>query len=118
VGFLWCTATAALLGIGFSSLSNGLAMLFKKEEPLVVMGNFMTLPVMFLSSAFIPKEFLPGWISVVSMVNPVQYAVEAMQMAFGGQWQSTYFVVPMTVLVVFTMVTFGWATWLFKRRSD
>ncbi len=118
VGFLWCTLIAGLLGMGFSSLSNGLAMLFKKEEPLVVMGNFMTLPVMFLSSAFIPKEFLPDWISVVSIINPVQYAVEAMQMAFGGQWATTYFATPMTVLLSFTMVTFGWATWLFKRCSD
>jgi ABC-2 type transport system permease protein len=104
--------------MGFSSLSNGLAMLFKKEEPLVVMGNFMTLPVMFLSSAFIPKEFLPNWISVVSTINPVQYAVEAMQMAFGGQWATAHFATPVTVLLCFTLVTFGWATWLFKRRTD
>ncbi len=118
VGFLWCTLIAGLLGMGFSSLSNGLAMLFKKEEPLVVMGNFMTLPVMFLSTAFVPKEFLPSWISVVAMINPVQYAVEAMQMAFGGQSHTANFVTPMTVLLFFTMATFGWTTWLFKRRND
>jgi ABC-2 type transport system permease protein len=118
VGFLWCSLIAGLLGIGFSSLSNGLAMLFKKEEPLVVMGNFMTLPVMFLSSAFVPQEFLPSWIAAIAMINPVQYAVEAMQMAFGGQWYTANFVAPITVLLFFTGVTFGWAAWLFKRRKD
>lgn len=117
-GFAWCTIVAGLLGIGFSSLSNGLAMLFKKEEPLVVMGNFMTLPVMFLSSAFVPTEFLPGWIGMISVINPVQYAVEAMQMAFWGEWNKMGFLTPMWVLSLFTVVSFGWATWLFKRRRD
>ncbi|MGH7273648.1 MAG: ABC transporter permease, partial [Nitrospiria bacterium] len=97
-GFLWCTVIAGLLGMGFSSLSNGLAMLFKKEEPLVIMGNFMTLPVMFLSSAFVPMEFLPKWIAALSVINPVQYAVEAMQMAFSGHWDTVDFMRPMGVL--------------------
>ncbi len=30
VGVFWCSVVAAFLGIGFSSLSNGLAMVFKK----------------------------------------------------------------------------------------
>ena len=117
-GFLWCTVIAGLLGMGFSSLSNGLAMLFKKEEPLVIMGNFMTLPVMFLSSAFVPKEFLPNWIAALSVVNPVQYAVEAMQMAFSGHWDTTDFIRPMGLLLLFTVVTFGWAAWLFRKQRD
>lgn len=117
-GFLWCTVIAGLLGMGFSSLSNGLAMLFKKEEPLVIMGNFMTLPVMFLSSAFVPKEFLPNWIAALSVINPVQYAVEAMQMAFSGNWDTADFIRPMGLLLLFTGVTFGWAAWLFRKQRD
>jgi len=117
-GFLWCSVVAGLLGIGFSSLSNGLAMLFKKEEPLVVMGNFMTLPILFLSTAFVPKAFMPDWIAVITVINPVQYAVEAMRMAFLGQWSTPDFLMPMTVLSLFTVITFGWASWLFRRRED
>jgi len=117
-GFVWCSVVAGLLGMGFSSLSNGLAMLFKKEEPLVVMGNFMTLPLMFLSSAFVPMEFLPGWISAIALVNPVQYGVEAMQMAFGGQWGGPGFIRPVGVLALFALATFGWASWLFKKGND
>jgi len=36
-----------LLGIGFAALSNGFAIMIQREEPLVVIGNLMTLPLMF-----------------------------------------------------------------------
>ncbi len=117
-GFLWCSLVAGMLGMAFSSLSNGLAMLFRKEEPLVVMGNFMTLPILFLSSAFVPFELLPKWIEIVSRVNPVQYAVESMRLAYNAQWASAAFVQSAGVLFLFTVASFGWAAWLFRRQRD
>lgn len=115
---VWCSVVAALLGVGFSSLSNGLAMVFKKEEPLVVMGNFMTLPLMFLSSAFVPYDFLPTWIALIAQINPVQYGVEAMQMAFWGGWSLSDFSRPLVILILFAGFTFGWAAWMFDKRQD
>jgi ABC-2 type transport system permease protein len=56
-------ATVFGMGLGFASLSNGIALKLRREEPLVVAGNMMTLPLMFFTSAFIPKVFMPGWIA-------------------------------------------------------
>ena len=49
-----------LLGVALAALSNGFAIILQREEPLVMIGNLMTLPLMFLSTAMVPKEFMPG----------------------------------------------------------
>ena len=59
-GALLSLIVVFLLSIGFSGISNGLAIWLKREEPLVIIGNMMTLPLMFLSSAMVPKSFMPG----------------------------------------------------------
>jgi ABC-2 type transport system permease protein len=44
------------------------------QAPLAVLPLFM--PLMFLSTAFLPKQLLPHWIRVVSDWNPYTYVLE------------------------------------------
>jgi len=44
------------------------------QAPLAVVPLFM--PLMFMSTAFIPKPLLPGWLQHVSDVNPYAYLTE------------------------------------------
>jgi ABC-2 type transport system permease protein len=39
--------------------------------------SLVLLPLTFLSSALMQQSLVPGWISTVSKVNPVNWAVEA-----------------------------------------
>lgn len=74
-GMLLSIALISLLGLGFAAFSNGLALLFRRVEPLMAVINFIALPTVFLSSAFMPPEFLPSWLDTVRQFNPVDYAV-------------------------------------------
>jgi ABC-2 type transport system permease protein len=74
-GMLVSIALISLLGLGFAAFSNGLALLFRRVEPLMAVINFIALPTVFLSSAFMPPELLPDWLDTVRQFNPVDYAV-------------------------------------------
>ena len=39
--------------------------------------NFLIMPLTFLSTGFMQKDLLPGWMQTVAGFNPVNWAVEA-----------------------------------------
>jgi ABC-2 type transport system permease protein len=76
-GIVVLIALASLLGASFGALSNGLALLARREETVIAVMNFVLLPLTFLSTAFMQKNLIPGWMQRVADVNPVNWAVEA-----------------------------------------
>ncbi|MFQ5455532.1 MAG: ABC transporter permease [Nitrospirota bacterium] len=107
-----------LLSIGFSSLSNGFAILLQREEPLVVIGNFMTLPLMFFSSALIPQNFMPQWMRVLSIINPIEYAVKGIRTVLVGENDLNIFLNGLIFLFIFCIASFGWATYMFVKNRE
>jgi len=107
-----------LLGIGFASLSNGFAITLQREEPLVMIGNLMTLPLMFVSSAFVPTEFMPRWIQYIATVNPISYAVEGVRAIMTTPMDMTLFARDFAIILAFAIVTLTWAVSAFKALRD
>lgn len=70
-------AVAALVGACFGALSNGVALLVRREESLIGLMQFLLLPLTFLSGAFMQLSLAPTWIQDVAKFNPVNWAVEA-----------------------------------------
>jgi len=70
-------ACSALLGGSLGALSNGMALLARKEETVIAASNFVLLPLTFLSSAFMQRDLVPGWIQTVARYNPVEWTVQA-----------------------------------------
>jgi ABC-2 type transport system permease protein len=69
-------ACSALLGGSLSALSNGMALLARKEATMIAASNFVLLPLTFLSSAFMQRDLVPGWIHD-RQVHPVEWTVQA-----------------------------------------
>lgn len=88
-GFLAILLLAGLLGAGFSAISNGVALLTRREETLIAVINFFGLPLTFLSTAFMAAELMPEWIRAVARVNPVNWAVDGARAAMLGQEAAT-----------------------------
>ncbi len=107
-----------LLGVGFAAISNGFAITLQREEPLVMIGNLMTLPLMFFSSALVPKEFMPQWIQTIAVANPISYAVEAVRAVMGDSIDSHAFLVGLAVVFVFAAVALTWAVTAFNSLRD
>jgi ABC-2 type transport system permease protein len=68
---------SSIVGAGFGALSNGLALVFLKEESLIATMVFLQLPLTFLSGAFMQEDLQPEWMQVVADFNPVNWAIEA-----------------------------------------
>jgi ABC-2 type transport system permease protein len=75
---------SALLGGSLGALSNGMALLARKEETVIAASNFVLLPLTFLSSAFMQRDLVPGWIQTVARYNPVEWTVQAGREALTG----------------------------------
>lgn len=113
IGALMILVFAALLGAGFSALSNGVALLTRREETLIAVVNFFGLPLVFLSSAFMASELMPGWIRAVAQANPVNWAVSGARDAMQGEaWTAvgTYSL----LLLAFVLVAGFFATQAFR----
>ena len=68
---------AVLLGTAFGALSIGLALLLRKEESVVGAVQMLLLPLTFLSSVWMQRNLMPGWIQDVSRFNPLEWAAQA-----------------------------------------
>ena len=84
VGVLVTLVVAVLVGAGFGAISNGLALLTRREETLIAVMQFFLLPLSFLSVTFMQEDLMPGWMQTVSGFNPVNWAVEASRQALNA----------------------------------
>jgi ABC-2 type transport system permease protein len=77
VGVIVLVVVSVLLGAALGGISNGLALLARKEETLIAAVNFIVLPLTFLSSTFMQQNLIPVWIQEIARFNPVNWAVQA-----------------------------------------
>ena len=70
----------------FSTFSLIIACLVKTRERFMGIGQVMTMPLFFASNAIYPISMMPGWLQVISRLNPLTYAVDALRtlMLVGG----------------------------------
>ena len=77
LGVIVLVFAAVLLGASFGSLSMALGLVVRREETLIAAVNFIILPLTFLSTIFMLKQLMPGWMQSTVSFNPVEWAVEA-----------------------------------------
>jgi len=68
-----------LLGTVFSALSNVFGMTLRQRESIIGLSIFLLLPLTFLSTAFMAKSLMPGWMQAIASANPVNWALEAVR---------------------------------------
>jgi len=84
----------------FSTFSLIIASLVKTRERFMGIGQVLTMPLFFASNAIYPIAIMPGWLQVISRVNPLTYEVDALRglMIVGG---SSSYGVGFDLLVLF-----------------
>jgi ABC-2 type transport system permease protein len=71
-----------IVGMGsafFACLSMSIAGIVLKRDRLMGIGQMITMPLFFASSALYPVSIMPGWLQVLSRVNPLSYEVDALR---------------------------------------
>jgi ABC-2 type transport system permease protein len=68
-----------LFAMCFSSLSMVLASILKTRDRMMGIGQAITMPLFFSSSAIYPASLMPSWLQVIAAYNPLSYVVDAMR---------------------------------------
>lgn len=63
----------------FSCFSMILAALMRTRERFMGIGQVLTMPLFFASSAIYPISIMPRWLQVVAVINPLSYVVEILR---------------------------------------
>jgi ABC-2 type transport system permease protein len=73
---------AVLLGSAvFSTFSLIVACIVKTRERFMGVGQVLTMPLFFASSAIYPLELMPHWRQALARVNPLTYLVDALRVS-------------------------------------
>ncbi|WP_046505488.1 ABC transporter permease [Streptomyces odonnellii] len=73
-------AVAVVLGSAFfSCLSMTIAGIVLTRDRLMGIGQAITMPLFFASNALYPVAVMPGWLQVISKINPLSYQVDALR---------------------------------------
>jgi ABC-2 type transport system permease protein len=79
---LYLIGVAAIVftfGIGFSSLSIAISTIIKSRERIFGLVQLLTMPLFFASNALYPTQLMPEWLQIISFINPMSYAVDALR---------------------------------------
>ena len=77
-GLLLILFLSGVFGLAFAGL-NFIAALLTKSEQAVSALSLLMFPVVFISTAFVPTELMPGWMQSFNAWNPVTYQIEAIR---------------------------------------
>ena len=74
-------ATVLLLSFALTSLGLAMGSFIESLEGFQLIVSLVAFPLFFLSGALFPLQNLPEWLSILTTVNPVTYAVDALRNA-------------------------------------
>ena len=70
-------ACLALFGTAFSCLSCTIALRARAQEAMAVFVHVVNMPILFTSTALVPKKQMPDWLAAISAWNPLTLTVDA-----------------------------------------
>jgi ABC-2 type transport system permease protein len=114
LGVVVVLCAAALISMVFAGVSNGIALVVRREATMIATANFIGLPLMFLSSILITQRVMPSWMQTVSRFNPVNWGVQAGRHAVvtGNGWATVSEF--LLLLLAAVVLTSSFATWCFR----
>jgi ABC-2 type transport system permease protein len=119
-GILGALGIAMMFALVLMALNIFIALWTRSTEATFIVSNFLTLPLLFTSSAQLPISLLPGWMQKIAHINPVTYTIEAMRALLNGpaatHSHNTGIAIPeaMAILVGLGVVTMTLATSRFR----
>jgi len=79
IGILGAALLITLGASLFSTLSLVIACLVKSRERFMGIGQVLTMPIFFASSAIYPLALMPSWMQILAKGNPLSYEVDALR---------------------------------------
>ena len=106
---------AMILCLMLSGLSLALGAIIKSHETLMVVMNFLTMPLMFTSNALFPSNLMPEWLRVIAEWNPISHTIGPIRLIATQGWDWAIILPDVAIIVALTLVVMTIATLLFRR---
>lgn len=103
-----------LLGSVFTALSTVFGLALRQRESIIGMSIFLLLPLTFLSTAFMARSLMPGWMQAVATGNPVNWALEATRGFLSNSIEWGHVLVYGGALLALSVIFAGLATLTFR----
>jgi ABC-2 type transport system permease protein len=113
-GFVALTVCAMLVGATVAAFSDAMALRLRQRESVIGINTLLTMPLTFLSAAFMPLSLAPDWIATVAKVNPVNWAVEAGREALAASPDWSFIAPRIVALAALAILSTAWATSTFR----
>lgn len=106
---------AAAWGLVFTGFPYAIAL--KTGNPAAVNSSFILFfPFAFLTTAFVPEQYLSGWLATVAKYNPVTYLLAALRSLVMEGWQWATLAKGLAAIAVVGVVSFTLALMAFRGR--
>ncbi|MDQ4148544.1 MAG: ABC transporter permease [Actinomycetota bacterium] len=115
-GVLVILLADALLIMALTAASAALVYRVPTHGTFFAVTGFLMLPMLFMSSAFVPLTAMPSWMAAVARANPLTYAIEAMRILILDGWERGL-VAALAVLGVFAGGLLALGTYEFRRHT-
>ncbi|MBI4220560.1 MAG: ABC transporter permease [Chloroflexi bacterium] len=114
LGIFAVIIASTIFGIAWACV--GLIIALKTKSAQVTQSTWLLfMPIVFLTSAFMPREYLSGWFKFAATVNPVEYVLRGMRVIVIQGWDWDTILPGLWVLVAMTVALTAVATWLYHR---
>lgn len=115
-------AVAAIIVLGsalFAAFSLGVACIVKSRERFMGIGQLLTMPLFFASSAVYPVSMMPDWLRAIALVNPLTYMVDGLRaLMITGAGSEHGLGLDLAVLAVFLVVFISLGSRLYPRLAQ
>lgn len=115
-GLLAIIGFSLLLGVAFSGLTVGVALL-TGNAAATGSSSFLFFPLTFLTATFVPVDMLSGWIKVAAEINPITYVLGAMRALLNTGWDWTLMAQGVMASAVMFAVLFSFTLYALRVRT-
>jgi ABC-2 type transport system permease protein len=114
-GLLVFIALSGVWGLVFTGFPYAIAL--KTGSPAAVNSSFILFfPFAFLTTSFLPKEALTGWLSAIATYNPVTYLLEGLRSLVTEGWDGRALGEAVLAVAAVGVVSFGLASAALRGR--
>lgn len=92
-----------LFGVGLTAISMAMAFSAKSHGDFFSVLGFLSLPMIFLSSALVPLSAMPAWMGFLARFNPMTWAIDAVRPLILSGWTEAF---PQVMIVFGVMLAF------------
>ena len=92
-----------LFGVGLTAISMAMAFSVKSHGDFFSVLGFLSLPMIFLSSALVPLSAMPGWMQALASLNPMTWVIDAVRPLILTGWSAA---IPQIMIAVAVLVVF------------